>query len=173
MARKPQAAQTEDVLADEDAGEGVGFEDQNGGLVQDGDDIIVDLSGVTEQSGFEPMPAGIYSAEVDEVEFGMSSKNNPMWTWKFRILDEPFDKRKVFYHTTFTPDDLPRTKSVLRALGFEDLANSSFNPRTIAEDGELVGAVCRIKLRVKIYQGEKRNEVQRVMAAEQGGSALI
>ena len=134
----------------------------------DGDAFVVDFSGVQEDAGFAPIPRGIYNAIVDDCTFSMSqSSNNPMWTWKFEVTDGEHAKRKLFFHSVFAASSMPRTKKVLGVLYPEGLA-SQFSPKAVAESGVLLGRPCRIRVDIKPYQGEPRNNVRDVLPPDAG-----
>lgn len=150
--------------------EGVGFEGGN----EDQENLTVNLGDVEESSGFQPLPRGNYDAEVEECEFQYSQRSgNPMWSFRFNITEGEYANRKLFYHVTFTENDLPRVKRTLIRLGRQDLADSQFNPKQVAEEGELIGLECRLKVTQRQYQGEWRNNVQDVLKKEEDGGSTF
>ena len=161
MARRAQAA----AAVDDD--DGAGFED--GSVEVETTGHVVDMSGVSDDDGFQPIPAGTYPVFVEQLEYGMSSKGNPMWTWRLRIEDGEYANRMLFYHSTFVAATLPRVKRDLIAIEDEagratELSKSSFDPQEIADEGVFLYARARAKVVVRMYQGEKRNSVQRLLA---------
>jgi Protein of unknown function (DUF669) len=135
-----------------------------------GDDSeVVDLGGVDENGQYPVIPKGDYVATVDEVEYGISqSKGNKMWTWRFKIEGGDHDGRTLFYHTTFTEQGLPRVKQALVRVGRADLANSRFNPRDLAENGDLIGGRCIIRVVQRPYEGQMRNSIRTVLPYKEG-----
>jgi hypothetical protein len=168
MARRPQTGSDETETDVEDETGTVQFGGGDGG--GDDENEEVDLS-QTGTGGFELIPRGIYNAIVDEVEYTTSSKGNKMWSWVFEIQDEPYDRRKLFFHTTFNEGGLPRVKQALMKLGRADLANGRFNPKQVAEEGILVGLPVRLRVGSRVWKesaggdGEMRNDVRGLLSA--------
>lgn len=133
-------------------------EGQNGGVG------LIDLSNVPEESKFPVIPRGVYPATVDDVTFGHSqSSGNPMWTWKLEISEGEYAGRKLFFHTPFVENMMPRIKKVLSRVAPE-LLNGPFDPEKVAEEGTLIGKACQIRIDIRPYEGEKRNNVKDVLA---------
>lgn len=114
---------------------------------------MVDMSGVDAASKYENVPAGIYLAEIEELDFGMSqSKNNPMWTVRFRIKEGEQENRVLYHFAVFTEGGLPRVKRLLLCLNTDEaqqLAAGSFDPQQVADDSVLIGAQCRIQVKLR------------------------
>ncbi len=143
--------------------EGVDFgEGQEGALV-------VDLSAVEDDSGFEAIPRGMYPCVIDNLEYAISqAKGNPMWTWTLEIEDGEYAGRKLFYHTVFKGPGLPITKKAIAAV-MPDLLSAPFDPEAIANSGEKIGLRLKVRVDQKMYEGEKRNNVKGVFAADEAG----
>lgn len=146
------------------------FDDAMGGGFDDEDGLVLDLDSVDEtMPAFVALPAGIYDAVVENVEYGKSKNENPMLTWTFTLTDPEYKNRKMFYHNTLNKEagiaGLKRTLiRVLPEHGF-----SNFSPRAFADEGVAIGAECRLKLNIRPYNGEKRNNVVDVLAPATGG----
>jgi len=133
--------------------------------------LVVDLSGVSDETELPVIPRGIYNAVVDELTFGYSqSSGNPMWTWRFEIPDGEYTGRKLFFHSPFVESMLPRVKKVLSRVAPE-LLSGPFDPEKIADEGVLLGKACRIRVEIKPYEGKARNNVRDVLASEEGGDS--
>lgn len=159
-----------DTVADE-------FEDsfeEGGSMSEESGAGMIDLSGVSDEGGFTPVPRGIYPVSLDELNYGQSqSSGNNMWTWIFEIESGEFKGRKFFYHTTFTEGGLPRVKRALARIKTEDgyeatLLNSQFNPEAVALSGKLIGARARLDIRIKPYEGKPSNNVKDILPPEDG-----
>lgn len=138
------------------------------------ENLVLDLNTVDEsKTGFEALPAGVYNAVVDEAEFGYSNNSgNPMITWKFKVTDEPYNNRLLFYHTVLNTDiGLANLKKTLVRV-CPEVDMGSFNPKTFCEEAIAVGLPCRVKIKIDMYKGEKKNKVQEVLAADAAGSFL-
>ena len=138
------------------------------------DNMVLDLNGVDEKAGgFEALPVGVYNAMVDEAEFGYSNNSgNPMITWKFKVTDEPYNNRLLFYHTVLSTDmgKAALKKLLMRVCPEVDLG--TFNPKTFCNNGEAIGLPCQVKIKIELYKGEKKNKVQDVLSPEVAGSFL-
>ncbi len=131
---------------------------------------MIDLSGVDENAdAFPVIPRGIYPAVVDEVTYGLSNASgNPMWTWKFEISEGDYQGRKLFFHTPFVENMMPRLKKVLSRIAPE-LLNAPFDAEQIANESVLVGKECQIRLDIRPYEGKPRNNVRDVLPPKTAG----
>lgn len=142
--------------------------DVTGGEAPEDSGLVVNLADVEEDKGFEVVPRGVYSAVVDSVEFGYSQRSgNPMWTWRFEISDGEYAGRKLFFHSTFNEGGLPRTKKTLSRVAPE-LLEGAFSPEAIADDGVLLGKECQLRVDIRKYEGQPRNNVRDVLAPVDG-----
>lgn len=149
---------------DEPESAGVDFSDGD-----DGESLVVDFSTVND-STFEAIPRGMYNCTVDELTFEHSQRSgNPMWSWRLEVADGDYAGRKLFFHTVFKGDGLPRTKKTIGRVAPE-LLQGPFDPEQIANDGTLLGRSVKARVDIRPYEGEKRNNVRDLFAAEEGGS---
>ena len=133
------------------------------------DNMVLNLEDVDEEGpGFEPLRPGIYDAVVENTEFGPSSNNNPMITWVFKVTDPEYEGRLLFFHTTLNNDfGVSRLKRILvRVLPEIDMAE--FSPRQFCDRGEAIGYPCRVRVNIRPYQGQKRNNVTDVLPPSEG-----
>lgn len=153
---------------------GAGDNSAADGGADDADGLVVDFTNVGDQAGFVAIPRGIYNATVDDCTYGISqASSNPMFTWKFEVSDGEHKGRKLFFHTVLTAAQAPRAKKVLGVICPDVLANGAFKPKELAESGILLGRQLRIRVDIKPYQGEPRNNVRDVLppdAAQVGGA---
>lgn len=143
--------------------DGVDMEPAEGGL-------LIDLTNVEEDAGFEVLPRGIYDCVVSNLSFEYSqASGNPMWTWELEVEEGEFASRKLFTHTVFKGAGLGRTKRTISRVAPE-LLEAAFDPEEIADKGTMLGKRCRARVDVKPYEGQPRNNVKDVLPA-QGGSS--
>ncbi len=161
MAKKP-ATPAPKVEDDEDETQGIDVEDG----AEDGDDLVIDIESVEDDAGFEVLPRGTYDCEVANVEFGYSqASGNPMWTVTLEVRNEEYEGRKLFTHLVWAGKGLPRTKTAVKQIFADVIPDmNAIKPRELAESGELVGVMCRAKVNIRPYEGEKRNNVQQLLA---------
>jgi hypothetical protein len=145
-------------------------EEKSGGT----DNLVLNLDDVsTDQPDFAPLPAGVYNAIVENTEFQTSKNGNPMISWTFRIIDPQYDGRFLFSHMVLNKEaGVRRLKRTLIRLGVEtDL--TQFNPVRFTEDGDAVSLPCRVRVRIRVWDGRRVNDVTDVLApAEDAGSFL-
>jgi len=139
----------------------------------DEESMVMDLTDTSEEMpDREPVPAGVYDCIVENTEFGPSSSGNPMISWTFRITEPEYEGRFLFYHTVLNKQSgLTRLKRLLvRVVPDLDLAN--FDPKSFCEEGTGLGLPCRVKTRVKPYQGQPSNDVTDVLAPSDDNNFL-
>lgn len=140
----------------------------------DDDNLVLNLDGVSEEMPvLEALPPGVYDCIVENTEFGPSSKGNPMITWVFKVVDPQYDGRLLFNHTVLNNTaGLSRLKRILVRV-VPDLSLSGFNPRQFCDEGTALGYPCRVKVRIRPYQGQRRNDVVDVLAPAQDAGAFL
>lgn len=128
----------------------------------DEQNATMDLSGVSEGLGFDPIPKGTYAVEVDECEYKMSSNDNPMLVFVLKVIDnEEYGDRKLWENLVLNNDFGIKKLKTLLARWFPTLDLSTFNPQGFAESGEAIGVTGSVKLTVKKDKssGEMRNQI--------------
>jgi hypothetical protein len=138
-------------------------------VFEEGGNLVIDLENIAEAK-FEVIPKGIYSAEIDSVEFGLSNNSGaPMFTLQLLITEGDFQGRKLFTYLSFGQKALPYTKATISKIAPELLVGP-FKPQEIADEGQLLGKPCRIRVAVEDYNGEPRSRVGQILAATTGDS---
>lgn len=120
----------------------------------------LDLSDVDENAGgFQIVPAGVYNATLAATEYGPSQRSGKnMITWVFELAG---GKGQLRYYTVTQADSgLARLKKLLVRIA-PTTNMKKFNPATTPQT--LIGTPCRLKVRVRMYEGEKRNDIQDVL----------
>src|SRR3990172_2366155 len=176
-APKPQVAAAptappveEEVVEEEAAGDaGEGVEGVDTGEGEEPGVGMVNLTDVDDSGKFVAVPRGTYECEVSNLTYETSSKGNLMWSWGLTVIQEgEYTNRKSFYHTTFNEGGLPRVKRALARIvtdtGYEkEILIKTFNPETVAMEGRLIGARCKVRVDTKMYEGSMRNNVKDVL----------
>jgi Protein of unknown function (DUF669) len=139
-------------------------------IFEDGGNLVVDLANI-EEAKFEPVPRGLYDAEIDSCEFGMSQNSGaPMLTLQIVITDGgDYNGRKLYTYWSFSQKALPFTKAAINRVAPE-LLQGKFVPQKIADEGLLIGKPCRIRVTIEDYQGEPRSRISQVLARAPGGN---
>ena len=141
----------------------MGFSDEQ----NTGEGFLVDFNDV-DDSTFEAIPRGQYPCVVDELTFEYSQNSgNPMWSWRLEVEDGEYAGRKLFFHTVFAGNGLPRTKKTISRVAPE-LLEGPFDPQQIADDGVLLGRRVKARVDVRMYEGSKRNNVKDLFPSEDG-----
>jgi hypothetical protein len=165
--------------AEDEEAEGTEF-GEGEGLGEDGEGLVVNLDGVSEEGNFPVMPRAIYDVNLYELTYGLSqAKGNPMWTWIWEVENnavEEYNGRRFYYHTTFNEGGKSRVKRALMRIKCEDdynkvLLQSSFKPEDVALEGKLLGAKARLRVDIRPYQGKKSNNVRDILPPSEGGES--
>lgn len=77
---------------------------------------VIDLSNYKDRSGGR-VEEGTYKAVVEDVEYGKSKSDKPMFTIWFRIIEGPFKDVELIDRLTQTENAMFRTVSFLQAIG--------------------------------------------------------
>jgi hypothetical protein len=149
-----------------------------------GEGMLVDLSDTSDTITYPVHPRGIYDAEIFSMEYGQSQRSgNNMWTVVWELTDPKLavnDKQpRQWLHLTFDGGGLPRVKRFLANIKTHDgfnlhLLKGKFDPEKIADEGKLLGAKARLRLDIRRYQGQNRNNVRDVLppAGAAGGTGF-
>lgn len=145
-------------------------EDYASAVFEQGDGLVVDLSNIQELS-FEALPKGFYDAVIDEANYQISkTSQKPMFQLIWKIVDNAdYENRKVYQYLSFSQGALRGTKAQLMRLDASKFAGA-FNPKAIAESGDLLGT--RKKLKLTIQPGQDgNNDSNQVQIQPDGGTA--
>jgi len=149
--------------------------DFDSGSTGEVENLVLNLDDVSDElPKFEPIPPGVYDAIVENVEFGNSQNSgSPMLTFQFRITDPDYENRMLFYHTVLNKESgLSRLKRLLVRVA-PDVPLNGFNPAKFADEGVILGYPCRLKVNIRSYKGEKRNNVVDVLAPEDSPTGFL
>ena len=131
----------------------------------DGSSLLIDMDSI-EESSFEVIPKGTYDVVIDSVELKISdTSGKPYWNLTLLIQRGGFKGRKLWHIMSFSPGALATTKSNILKFA-PDILSSRFDPKAIAESGELVGKKFQVKTKIEPYNGEDRTRVAQVLAAK-------
>ncbi len=156
------------------------FPELNMGGSDNDESLVLDLSGVSEDMpGFELLPAGTYSAIIENAEFKKSkSSGNPMISWTFSLTDAQYAGRMMFYHTVLNKDSgLSRLRRLLSRC-IPDVDIGKFNPSKFCNEGAAIGVPCQIKVRVQNRKGDDgkstpSNSVTDVLAPSDSAGSFL
>lgn len=144
---------------------------QDSSFQDDDDSLVIDMENVKAQS-FEVIPKGTYNVVIEKCEYKRSeSSNQPMWEMTMAITDGDFANRKLFTFMSFSEKALPGTKASIQKIA-PALLEGSFSPKKIADNGDLIGVVARVKTKIEPYNGEDRTKVAQWLAPEGSGDGF-
>lgn len=118
--------------------------------------IKLDFSNIT-GGDFEPIPAGDYTLEIEEVKEQVSKAGNQMLNITFSVIDEgEYKGRKIFEHYVLTEKALWRLKELFIALGKDVDGAVTFDPQ------ELVGEIFIGNVIIEESEGyEPQNKIKK------------
>jgi hypothetical protein len=124
------------------------------------------------EASFDPLPPSVYDVIVDSAEATTSSTNKDMIKTVFKVEGGPYAGKKVFNQFVLTTDNQNALAFFFRHMAAMGLNNAFFaaNPSMAQVASSLVGQRARVKLSIREYQGQDRNQVDAVMPAIAGGS---
>lgn len=120
-----------------------------------------------EAPDYEPIPAGWYDCVLSDWEWVEESQTSgePYIKFEFAVDEGEFEGRKLWRNSSVQTKALPYLKKLLLALGADaDDVGGEFDADDLIPD--LVGNPCRIKVKMREYEGEEQNEIERITAAQ-------
>lgn len=141
-------------------------------LFEDNEDSFIINMEEVENTSFELIPKGMYNCIIEDCEFTTSeSSGQYMWKTKLMITDGDYEGKKLIWFGSFSEKALSMTKGNIARFAPE-LLSASFNPKKIADDGDLVGVSVRAKVVINKYQGENRSQIKDLYAGEDSENAF-
>lgn len=109
----------------------------------------------------EPLPAGKYLAQLEEVEIKTGPKAD-YWSWQFKLTEPHAQNRKAWVTSSEAEGSEWKFKEIYHALGFE----------LDSDTDEMLGEFCRLSLTISTIQkgdraGEKTNRVVKVLPLDE------
>ena len=126
---------------------------------------FADLLKAAEDAGFSNCPPGTYDVRVVEGSAKTTSANKDMIVVKFELLSGPHAGRKVSNNFVISPENANALGFFfrhMRAMGL-DSAYFSTNPSPQQVASSLVGKTCRIEVGTRVWNGEEREDVKKIM----------
>jgi hypothetical protein len=152
----------------------------------DDDDAPINLEEADENTKREVAPRGKYHCRIDDAEFTTFKSGSKGAKIRLEVIDGdyaaggtgPNGKRKkglTFYtNLVVMASTAGLVKSALKAMGVDKKIYNSqdFRPSTLqrlCDEGDLIGAEVVADVKVGNYEGDKNNQVQRIMAPGDAG----
>lgn len=135
--------------------------------------LVLDLSSIADAPDREPLRPGTYDCEVVDVEFTQSKKGDPMVKWTFQTTDPEYNNTRLWNYNVVGGENSEVGQRILRDS--IQRINPELDLAAVKLDelgADLIGRPCRIRVKNETYQGQKRNSVAGVLAAEGNGDFL-
>lgn len=106
----------------------------------------------------EPLPEGTYQVSVTKVEQSTAkTSGNALLKVAFAVMDEGFEKRKLFTNLVLQDNCMWKVAEFLGAVGLPCDAMVDI------DTDELIGLTCSVKVAQREYQGEIQNEIKKFL----------
>lgn len=134
-----------------------------------------DLTKAAGDAGFDPIPASIYDVIVDEASATQSSNGKDMIKATFKVEGGPHDTRKIFNQFVISPDSPNGLAFFFRHMAVLGLKEDFFatNPTTEAVAAAIVGKRCRVKVSIRQWNEQDRNQVDSVLPPVAGAGPTV
>jgi hypothetical protein len=144
-------------------------------LDSEGEGFTFDMTQQAADTGFPVLDKGVYDASVESCAYKISQNSgHPMWEMRFLVTGPGDDvaekKAQVRFYQSFKPEQMGRAKALVERLGRSDLLTASFNPKTIADNAELTGATCRLRLDIRDSDEYGRSNEIKAILPQSGGA---
>ncbi len=121
--------------------------------------LNMDLHDTPDTLGFDPIPAGDYTAQIVDTEIAHSKAEELMLSMSWLIMEGDHAERLVFDRVMLSGSDKAvafgkrKVKTIATAVGHP-------NPNRVEDSEELHGLPCLITVAIREWNGENRNEVK-------------
>jgi len=132
---------------------------------------VVKVNLADANSSIPVMPQGIYACRLASVEYKSASKSSgqPYYLLTFTVdeeLNDSYGGQKLFRNLSVQPQALWAMKLALKALGADEEELESDEADLDDIFAGLIGALVNIKVGIRPYNGQDRNEVQAIQPFE-------
>ena len=123
------------------------------------------LKAASEAGGGEPLPLGTYSVVVDSAVHKQTSTGKESINIQVKVEDGPYAGRSVFVTQVLSPENANALAIFFRQMAAMGLAESYFstNPSLERVAADLTGRRCQIKVSLREWQGQQRNQVDQIL----------
>jgi len=126
------------------------------------------------EASIDPVEPAIYDVFVDSAEAKQSGNGKDMVVAVFKIENGPNQGRKIFNNFVVTPDNEVALAFFFRHMASLGLNEAFFatNPSMAQVASALVGRRARLKVSIRQWNEQDRNQVDAVMPPLDGGAAV-
>jgi hypothetical protein len=140
---------------------------------------LIDWGALIEQVGdsLQPLPQNDYMCQVVDAQYKPANSGRPMWVVRFKVLDGPYAGRTLFNNYVLSKDNPNAMQFFFRHMNAFGADKNFFatqpTPNAIAEKIKTngpggSGAIVKLNVGTKMYNGETRNEVKNTFPAPPG-----
>lgn len=129
-----------------------------------------DLRKSADDAGFSTLPAGEYDVVVDSATVKKSSSQKDMISCAFSVESGPHAGRKLFNQFVISPENATALGFFFRHMASFGLDSDYFgkNPPLEQVAGDLEGRRCRVTASIREWQGQERNQVDKILPPADG-----
>lgn len=111
--------------------------------------------------GFEPLPAGEYTLQVEKVEQAPTQSGFDQLRWALTVIEnDEHNGTYVWHNTPLNPKGASILKEFLLGAGVKIEADGTFDPE------EAVGNVMKVQIGHREYQGNVQHTIKKVLLPE-------
>lgn len=131
---------------------------------------FADLMKAAADAGFSNCPPGTYDVKVIAGEAKTTSAGKDMIVLKFEIVGGPNAGRKVTNNFVISPENANALGFFFRHMAAMGLDNAYFgqNPAPAQVASDLVGRTCQIEVGTRVWNGEEREDVKKILRSGSG-----
>lgn len=134
--------------------------------------MTVNFGELLQQSAgaFAPVPQGQYDVVISSAEATKSSTGKTMFKVKYKIVGGPNNDRQVFNNVTLSPENPNALNYFFRDMKNMGLTQEFFaaSPSPDSVASALLGKRCRIQVNHREYNGEMRDNVEKILPSVGG-----
>jgi hypothetical protein len=122
------------------------------------------------QGAAEPLPDGEYEVKVIDAQQKQTSTAKLMFAVKMQVLAGPHANRIVYNQFVLSPENPNALSFFFQHMGILGLDRSFFqqNPDPAYVAQMLVGRACKVKLSTRIWNAQRRNNVDAILPSAMG-----
>lgn len=118
-----------------------------------------------DDAGFNVLPASEYDVYIESAEYKPTSNDKASYVVRFKVESGPHEGQSIFNNFVVSPENSNALGFFFRHMEAMGLPRSFFasEPSHEAITSALVKRRCRVKVSIREYNGQDKNQVDRVM----------
>jgi Protein of unknown function (DUF669) len=132
-----------------------------------------DLKTTADDAGFEPLPANDYDVVIDTAAAKQASSGKNMISVQFKVESGPYQGRSLWNQFVISPENANALAFFFRHMAALGLNSEYFKAEPPLERvaADLIGRRCMVKVSIRQWQGQDRNQVDAVAPPAGGPGA--